>query len=159
MKYTNKLLALILIVFCQNVLADTNNAIAKNAFKPVEELFEAMSAIDHAGMKAAVTTDFILLEHGEVWNIDGLIDVVNPSEYKRTNYFSVVNTHHQNDVVWINYWNKANFSNGVNSNDVVWLESVVVVKQNGKWVLSQMHSTRLNREKFPKGIEYKRAKK
>ncbi len=123
-------------------------------FKPVNDLFLAMSNIDHAGMKAEVTEDFILLEHGEVWTIDDLIAVVNPSEYQRTNYFKLIGVQYQGEMAWINYWNKANFDNGKNSEDVVWLESVVMVKESGVWKVAQMHSTRLDPKKTPNDIQF-----
>ncbi len=132
-----------------------NNDYDKKAFKPVLELFEAMSQIDHNKMKTVVTKDFILLEHGEVWSIDDLANMVKASDYKRTNYFSIINTQYQGDIAWINYWNKAIFSNGENSRDRLWLESVVVLKQKGHWALSQMHSTRLNAENYPEDVEFK----
>ncbi len=155
MRFKNQFLALLLVLVSQSIWADDNNLNNKKAFKPVLKLFEAMSQIDHKKMKTVVTKDFILLEHGEVWSIDDLANVVKASDYKRTNYFSVVNTQYQGDIAWINYWNKANFSNGKNSQDVVWLESVVVLKQKGHWVISQMHSTRLKAENYPKNVEFK----
>jgi len=60
-----------------------------------KNLFSAMSSFDHAKMKSLVTTDFQLLEAGEDWDIDDLINVINPSEYKRRNYFNVINTKNQ----------------------------------------------------------------
>ncbi len=123
-------------------------------FNPVIALFAAMSDIDHDRMKSAVTKDFILLEHGEVWTIEDLIDAVKPSAYTRTNYFSIIGINQQANIAWINYWNKANFDNKKNSQDVVWLESVVVVKKQGLWHLAQMHSTRLDPDKVPSGIAF-----
>lgn len=155
MKFRLHLLALVFLFLSQSVLAHKDNSDKENAFKPVESLFEAMSQVDHNKMKTTVTQDFILLENGEVWSIDDLINVIEASEYKRTNYFSIISSQLKGNITLINYWNKANFSNGKDSEDVVWLESVVVFKQEGKWVLSQMHSTKLKTEKHPKNIDYK----
>jgi hypothetical protein len=151
MKIINGLFIVSLVLICQSVLAED-----KGAFKPVETLFMAMSQVNHEKMKAVVTDDFVLLENGEVWTIDDLASVVGPSDYKRTNFFSLVNANYQDDIAWINYWNKANFSNGEQSEDIVWLESVVVVKNAGQWKLSQMHSTKLNPDNVPQDIQFKR---
>ena len=124
------------------------------AFKAVDKMFLAMSEVNHEGMKAHVTDAFVLLEDGEVWSMDDLINVVNPSETVRINYFSIINSQVHGDLVTINYWNKANFSNQDKSNDVIWLESVVIEKIKGVWLLSQMHSTRIRPGKMTKGVVF-----
>jgi hypothetical protein len=59
-------------------------------FRPVQDLFSAMSAINHLKMKKVVKEDFQLLAAGEDWNIDDVINVVNSSPYKRRNYFNLI---------------------------------------------------------------------
>ncbi len=125
-------------------------------FEPVEQLFLAMSHTDHEMMRRAVVDDFVLLEHGEVWSIEDLIAAVKPSDYVRINHFDLISTDIKDDIAFINYWNKANFSNGQNSQDVIWLESVVVTKTDGYWRLSQMHSTRLEPGKTPENVQFKK---
>ena len=105
-------------------------------------------------MRAAVDDSFLLLEHGEVWTIDDFVNVVKPADYIRTNYFSVINSRVEGNVAFINYWNKANFKNADKSADIYWLESVVVSKVGDKWLLSQMHSTRLPQGETPKGVTF-----
>ncbi|WP_323845569.1 nuclear transport factor 2 family protein [Microbulbifer magnicolonia] len=124
------------------------------AFEPVTALFSAMSEIDHSGMRAAVTDKFELLENGEVWGIDELVAVVAPSEYKRENFFSLISTDVREDIALMNYWNKAVFSSKKSTQKVAWLESVVVVKENGGWRLQQMHSTRVDLQKVPDSVVF-----
>lgn len=124
------------------------------AFSPVVKLFSAMSDIDHLGMRNSVTDDFSLLEHGEVWDINDLISVVNPSKYKRENYFKVISSDVREDIALINYWNKATFRSSDSSKDVIWLESVVAVKVEDGWRLQQMHSTRVDPQKIPKSVAF-----
>lgn len=133
------------------------NAKENTSFQPVKDLFEAISQVDHNKIRTAVTSEFLLLEHGEVWSIDDLIKVVKPSTFKRTNFFNVISIKQQQEMAWINYWNKANFSNGEKSQEVMWLESVVVIKKSGQWKLAQMHSTRIKPEKFPKNIKFEKS--
>jgi len=121
-------------------------------FKPVQQLFSAMSAVNHARMKEVVTEEFQLLEVGEDWNINDLINVVKQSEYKRRNYFSVIKTKVSGEMAWVSYWNKATFSNGKNESAVAWLESAVMVKVNNQWKIQMLHSTRINIENIPKHI-------
>ncbi|WP_024610863.1 hypothetical protein [Pseudoalteromonas sp. TB64] len=125
-----------------------------NIFTPVSDLFLAVSNIDHDKMRAAVDDSFLLLEHGEVWTMNDFINAVNPSEFTRTNYFSVISSKVVGDTGFINYWNQANLKSEKKSMDVFWLESVVVTKVDGKWLVSQMHSTRLPEGKPPIGVTF-----
>ncbi|MFK8012041.1 MAG: hypothetical protein AB8B80_08390 [Marinicellaceae bacterium] len=129
-----------------------------NAFKAVDAFFLAISEVDHKQMKKNVTKSFVLLEHGEVWSIDDLIDVVKPTDYKRDNYFSIINMKVYDNLVTVNYWNKANFHNENYNQNVIWLESAIIQKNKGKWRLSQMHSTRLPPGKEPKGAVFTKQK-
>lgn len=144
------ILALILLV----IFSASTQAKDNTIFSPVSDLFLAVSNFDHEKMRAAVDDSFLLLEHGEVWTIDDFVNVVKPADYLRTNYFSVINSRVEGDVAFINYWNKANFRNTEKSADIYWLESVVVSKVGGKWLLSQMHSTRLPQGESPKGVTF-----
>ncbi|TMO71767.1 nuclear transport factor 2 family protein [Pseudoalteromonas sp. S3785] len=143
------LVLIVLLIFSASTQAKDNTI-----FSPVSDLFLAVSNFDHEKMRAAVDDSFLLLEHGEVWTIDDFINVVKPADYLRTNYFSVINSRVEGDVAFINYWNKANFKNTEKSADIYWLESVVVSKVGGKWLLSQMHSTRLPQGESPKGVTF-----
>lgn len=143
-----------ILVFAFAVFSQLASANEEAAFRPVSQLFLAMSQVDHQKMKSEVVENFVLLEHGEIWKIEDLIRVVKPSDYKRTNYFSFIDSTLHSNIAWINYWNKANFDNSKNSEDVVWLESVVVIKTQGRWKLAQMHSTRLEKKSIPKDIPF-----
>jgi len=137
------------LIFSTSIHAKDNNI-----FTPVSDLFLAVSNVDHTQMRAAVDDSFLLLEHGEVWTINDFINVVKPSDFIRTNYFSVINSRVVGDVAFINYWNKANIKNTQRSIDIYWLESAVVSKVDDKWLLSQMHSTRLPQDEIPKGVTF-----
>ena len=137
------------LIFSTSIHAKDNNI-----FTPVSDLFLAVSNVDHSQMRVAVDDSFLLLEHGEVWTINDFINVVKPSDFIRTNYFSVINSRIVGDVAFINYWNKANIKNTQRSIDIYWLESVVVSKVGDKCLLSQMHSTRLPQDEIPKGVTF-----
>jgi len=48
------------------------------AFQPVKELFAAMSKHDGKAMQQTAMEDFQLLEHGEDWTMQRLIEAVQP---------------------------------------------------------------------------------
>ena len=126
------------------------------AFQPVKELFAAMSKHDGKAMQETSTEDFQLLEHGEDWTMQKLVDAVQPNgkPYVRKNFFSQIRARQEGNVAWVSYWNKAQISREGALRTVVWLESAVVVKENDRWKIQMMHSTRLDSDKYPKNIDW-----
>ena len=126
------------------------------AFQPVKELFAAMSKHDGKAMQETSTEDFQLLEHGEDWTMQQLVDAVQPKgkPYVRKNFFHQIRAFEKGDVAWVSYWNKAEMTRDGGLRTVVWLESAVVVKENERWKVQLLHSTRLDPDKYPKNIEW-----
>ena len=126
------------------------------AFMPVKKLFAAMSAFDGEAMKATSTKDFQLLEHGEDWTMQMLIDAVQPKgkPYERRNYFQQIRAVENGNSVWISYWNKADFKDEKGRGTVVWLESAVMVKEQGEWKVQMLHSTRLGKDRHPQNVNW-----
>ncbi len=126
------------------------------AFQPIKELFAAMSKHDGQAMQEKATVDFQLLEHGEVWTMQKLVDAVQPKgePYERKNFFKQIRARQEGDVAWLSYWNKAEIRRKSGLRTVVWLESAVVVKEGDRWKIQLLHSTRLESEKHPKDIEW-----
>ena len=154
-----KVLSIVLLM----LLSLGSNA-SESPFKAVQDLFAGMSAFDYQQMREVVTADFQLLEVGEVWTIDDLIRVVKPSgkKYERRNFFNVIKTSTHGNLVWISYWNKAEFLVEGQKSEVAWLESAVMVKTDKHWKIQMLHSTRIKPERLPANIkleEYVQAKK
>ena len=126
------------------------------AFQPVKELFAAMSKHDGQAMQQAATDDFQLLEHGEDWTMQKLVDVVQPKGQpsERKNFFKQIRARQKGDVAWVSYWNKAEFHRESKVRTLVWLESAVIVKEGSQWKVQLMHSTRLESNKHPQNIEW-----
>jgi ketosteroid isomerase-like protein len=126
------------------------------AFQPVKELFAAMSEHDGEAMQATSTEDFQLLEHGEDWTMEKLVDAVQPKgkPYQRRNFFHQIRARQTGDVAWVSYWNKAEISREGKQRTVVWLESAVVVREDDRWKVQLLHSTRLEPNKYPENIEW-----
>lgn len=126
------------------------------AFQPVKELFAAMSKHDGKAMRETSTEDFQLLEHGEDWTMQKLVDAVQPNgkPYERKNFFSQIRARQNGDVAWVSYWNKAEIRRESGLRTVVWLESAVMVRENNRWKIQLLHSTRLEPDKYPKDISW-----
>lgn len=126
------------------------------AFQPVKELFAAMSKHDGKAMQEQATEDFQLLEHGEDWSMQMLVDAVQPKgdPYERKNFFKQIRARQEGNVAWISYWNKAEIRRSSGLRTVVWLESAVIVKDGDRWKVQLLHSTRVDSDKYPKDIEW-----
>ncbi|XZE17676.1 nuclear transport factor 2 family protein [Pirellulaceae bacterium SH449] len=126
------------------------------AFQPVKELFAAMSKHDGKAMKETSTEDFQLLEHGEDWTMDMLVDAVQPKgeAYERKNFFKQIRARQEGNVAWVSYWNKAEIRRSSGLRTVVWLESAVTIREGDRWKVQLLHSTRLESDKVPKDIQW-----
>jgi hypothetical protein len=143
-----KVLSFLSIILFSSISHGTENT----PFVTVQEFFAATSASDHNRLRAIATEDFQLLEVGEVWDIDKLISVIQPTDMKRLNYFNLISTKVMENVAWVSYWNKAKFVRGDNEGQAYWLESAVLIKSNSKWRIQMLHSTKINEEQFPRDI-------
>ena len=126
------------------------------AFQPVKELFAAMSKHDGEAMQETSTVDFQLLEDGEDWTMQKLVDAVQPKgkPYVRKNFFSQIRARQKGDMAWVSYWNKAEIRRENELRTVVWLESAVMVREQDRWKIQLLHSTRLESDKYPRDIEW-----
>ncbi len=142
-------IGMLALTLSQNILADDNEP-----FFPVIKMFSALSDFNTVGMKESVTNEFLLLEHGEIWDINVLASYAAPSNVQRKNYFSLISSKVRRNIAFINYWNKAKIKNGNSETVKAWLESVVVMKVDGIWKLQQMHSTRVKLKNVPKSVKF-----
>jgi ketosteroid isomerase-like protein len=134
----------------------TADAADHPAFQPVKELFAAMAKHDGKAMQETATEDFQLLEHGEDWTMQRLIEAVQPKgkPYERKNFFSQIRARQNGDVAWVSYWNKAEIRSESGLRTIVWLESAIIVKEVDRWKIQLLHSTRLAPEHHPKNIDW-----
>ena len=58
------------------------------------------------------------------------------------------------DAAWVSYWNKAEICRGAELRTFVWLESAVMVREDDRWKVQLMHSTRLAPDKHPANVEW-----
>lgn len=112
----------------------------------IVKFFDGLTDVDTAKLNATTTADFLLLEVGEVWNMDTLVHKIAPSKNsgrKRVNSFQFIKTDQKNDVAWVSYFNTAEISMGERKQDIRWLESAVLIRQGKSWKIQLLHSTRM----------------
>jgi len=134
-----------LIIFTLVILAALPSFAQKETPEAVvNKFFEALSKLDEGALRATSTTDFLLLEDGEVWTIDTLVAKINAMkgrEVKRVNELKFVKTEVNGNTAWVAYHNTAVFKMGERSRKVEWLESAVLQKKGNSWQIRMLHST------------------
>ena len=112
----------------------------------ITKFFDGLSEINADKLKAYTTGDFLLLEGGEVWNMDTLVNKISPrknSGIQRVNKFEFIRTEQNGNIAWVSYHNRADFSLNDKKQTVKWLESAVLIKENGRWKIKLLHSTKV----------------
>lgn len=93
------------------------------------------------------TDDFILLEDGEVWDLNIIRDVMDKMAEmdrvpERINSFEFLEVKIAGDMAWTAYHNKAVFKiEGQEVGEMNWLESATAIRTQDGWRLEMLHST------------------
>lgn len=138
-------------------------ALAQNSTKPndaqeIQQLIQDSFDSLFSGYRAELldsfyTPDFLLLEQGEVWDMDFIKTYLedrskNPNPVTRTNRFEFIKTEVFGERAWVAYHNWATFTKeGTAPREVYWLESASAIRTSEGWRLELLHSTRVESKK------------
>lgn len=118
--------------------------------KTIVAAFDSIAQLDIDRLKSHCTDDIIIIENGTIWNLDSLIQRLLPrksdTSFKRINKIDFLQTEIEGNTAWTYYINQAS---GISNNkpfEVKWIESAVLIKQNGNWKIKMLHSTVLDRK-------------
>jgi ketosteroid isomerase-like protein len=146
--------SILILITSLGFCAGSATATGNEPFAVVQHLFAAMSAQDVPRMHSTMTDDFHLLEVGEVWNRDKLSSVIaglDPAMVRR-NWFSPIRTEIRSDTAWVSYWNRATYHTSKGRTSRAWLESAILVRDSGQWKIQMLHSTRIEGDEIPEGV-------
>ena len=105
------------------------------------------SDLDPQSLDTYCTQDFLLLETGEVWDMDKMrnyLDRASEQESKviRFNSFDFIEIKIEGKMAWVAYHNKAEFKSGEEVvRELNWLESATAILTEEGWKLQLLHST------------------
>lgn len=151
--------AFLLIVFsaCQSSQSEVSSSltiaekqIAKNLIQGAFD--DLWSAADSNKISKYHTDDFIILEHGEVWDNDRIKKfmrnkIARNSQTKRTNKMDYISIDKYGESIQMTYYNYAEFWQADTlAGKASWLESALAVKTASGWKLKMMHSTRMKKQ-------------
>lgn len=135
---------LFILAYSGNKAFAQNKARTDQVQKVVVSFFNALAKGATTEMTSFCTIDFLLLENGEQWNIDTLVQKIGspkPKDFRRTNEFFFFNSRVSNKHATLHYLNTAMITSNGRKLKIQWLESVGLVKNHGVWKLLWMHST------------------
>jgi hypothetical protein len=130
--------------FSQNMAKDT-----LEIRRVLTDFFEVFTNPDMKYFDRNCIPEFELYEVGEVWNIDNIKNYVkkeqsSPKNWERINEFKFIKFNIRKNIAWASYHNTAYITNLTDNSkrEINWLESIILEKIKGKWLLVQLHSTR-----------------
>lgn len=112
----------------------------------IVRFFDGLSLLNDTLIRENTTADFLLLEHGEVWNCDTLLRRISPMKgraFKRVNEFKFIRTQIKGKTAWVAYDNKAFITVDNRQRTLHWLESATLRYHKGRWRVALLHSTRM----------------
>lgn len=115
----------------------------------VKKLFDALSARDAAALRDQCTAVVRFNEYGEAWTLDTLINRTITrniaADFKRTNTIDFISTTIQDEVAWATYNLHSSVTRNGKNSEVYWMETVILVREEKKWKITVLHSTRVNK--------------
>ena len=147
-----KKISLLLITFsisamlmAQEQLSTSQLAVQQTVIK----MFDALSNRDSVSLKAHCTADITLYEYGQVWSIDTLIlkaiTLNQSADFKRINTFDFINTTADKTMAWVTYRLQSVIIKDGKQVTILWLETVVLVREKKQWKVRHLHSTLIKR--------------
>lgn len=115
------------------------------------EMFQELANRNAEKMKEYCESDIQLLENGEIWTLDTLIQKIkinNTPDFKRVNSFEFLSVTIDNNSAWTTYNNKAEVTRNGEHFRIEWLETAILLKKKNNWRIKVLHSTLLKREKL-----------
>lgn len=156
MKYL--LLFSILILACQNQKIDNDSIVisaeeTQIAKDLIQGAFDDLwGGVDSTKINLYHTEDFIILEHGEIWDNDRIKvfmrkQLAKENRPKRINKMDYISIEKHGEAINIAYYNDADFMQGDSIVSTFrWLESALAIPTENGWRLKMMHSTRAPRK-------------
>lgn len=122
--------------------ADDETAV-KQAIKDVYSIFSV--SLDKQKYRSLVTEDYLLLENGELLDIEGDIALMPAPEsgYKRTDAFNFRSVKVHGDIAYAVYFLRSEITDKNGTRNREWLESAILRQAGKGWRMALLHSTRI----------------
>jgi ketosteroid isomerase-like protein len=112
----------------------------------LEGWYAAMTAHDIAAVSAALTESFLLVEHDDLVDRPGLLEML--SGETDDELIATLSDFHvtvSGDIAWSTHRNHEVYTgSGADPLQLEFLETVVLVRRSGRWLIDRYHATRLS---------------
>jgi len=143
-----KTISLLIIVISLSRLVLAQQPLTKDqqdVQKTIIDFFETLSNRDSLNLKNYCTADILLIEYGQIWNLDTLIRKAirknTATDFKRINTLDFITSSVENKTAWTTYNLHSEIIREGKKISRHWLETVVAVKVKNKWKIRVLHST------------------
>jgi ketosteroid isomerase-like protein len=136
--------ALIASVSTPHLPAADDEAAVKEAIKNDYAVFS--EGRDKKKYRSLLTDDYLLLENGELLDIEGDIALMHQPDpgYKRTDAFDFRSVKVHGDFAYVVYSLQSEITDSKNgTRNRRWLESAILRRSGQSWLIALLHSTRI----------------
>jgi ketosteroid isomerase-like protein len=111
----------------------------------IKKVYAAFSAGDAQEYRTLLTEDYLLLENGELLDIEGDVAMMPApdSGYQRTDVFDFRSVKIHDDIAYAVYFLKSEIKDRKGSRNREWLESAILLRLGPGWRMALLHSTRI----------------
>lgn len=123
-----------------------SNAEESQVVEAVRSMFAAFAADDFAKFHEVAAADFYAFDGGARYQADELIEFLKKLHASGKTFAWTItepSVHVAGEVAWITYVNDGSIGDSSGTKKMSWLESAVLRKNNGKWRVQFLHSTRV----------------
>lgn len=108
--------------------------------------YTAMAAHDITAVGAALTDTFLLVEHDELVNGTALLEMLSGADdYHLDASLSDFHVSVDGDIAWSTHRNHERYTPADGPpQEIDFLETVVLVRRDGQWLIDRYHATRLS---------------
>lgn len=146
MRLSQLLRVLALIIISHSAIAQTVSE-EQIVQRTVINVFDALSNKDADALRKLCTSDVQFYEYGEAWPIDTLIDKAiisnTVADFERINKLDFVSTTIEGSIAWTTYYLHSDITQNGKNFSVDWMETVILVREDQRWKIKVLHSTRI----------------
>lgn len=117
--------------------------------EPVRQMFVALANDDPVLFTSVTSADFYAFDVGKRFEGDALLQLVAKAHAAGKVYVWTVtdpDVRIHGDTAWVTYVNRGSIADAAGVNELSWLESAVLRRENGVWRIHFFHSTRVPAE-------------
>lgn len=111
----------------------------------VEGVYAAFSAFDKQKYRALLTEDYLLLENGELLDLEGDVAMMATADsgQRRVDAFDFRSVKVHGETAYAVYFLKSEITDKKGARNLEWLESAILRRAGSGWRMALLHSTRI----------------